>query len=254
MASTGTDEDATQPLTPADETTERLDRSTEREVAPRRRPPYGLLVLLIVLAGTTAALFAGVSAVRNVLPELPDFRNPFTAEPETIDRTQPAVLQAVENLSEYRAATSHLQVIVDLEQEVEGLPAFLRGERTLFVAAGTVDASVDFSQVGEDAVTVSSDRESVTLRLPPATMGSATVDPERSYVFDRRRGLLDRIGGVFSDNPSSERELYLVAEEQMQEAAAETELLDTAERNTTIMLDSLLRSLGFTDVTIEFDS
>ncbi|MPZ89252.1 MAG: DUF4230 domain-containing protein, partial [Nitriliruptorales bacterium] len=228
MASTGMDEDTTQPLSPADEATERLGQPTEREAGSRRRPPYGLLVLLIVLAGTAAALFAGVSAARNLLPDLPEFRNPFTAEPETVDRSQPAVLQAIEDLSEYRAATGHLQVIVDLEQEIEGLPPFLRGERTLFVAVGTVDASVDLSQVGGDAVTVSEDRESVTLRLPPPTMGDASIDPERSYVFDRRRGLLDRLGGVFSENPTSERELYLVAEEQMQEAAAETDLLDSA--------------------------
>jgi hypothetical protein len=252
MGANGMEEETTHPISAADEPTERLAWPVERDPGPRRRPPPAGVVVLLVLAGTGLALFAGVAAARSLLPELPEFRNPFAAEAETVDRTQPAVLQAIEDVGEYRAASGHFQVIVDLEEEVSGLPPFLRGERTLFVAVGTVEASVDFSGLGEDAVRISEDRESVTLRLPEPTLGEASVDPERSYVYDRRRGLLDRLGGVFSENPTSERELYLAAEQQMQTAAAETELLGTAEHNTAAMLGSLLRSLGFTDVTVEF--
>lgn len=252
MTSTGTDEQAGVPADPAHEETLRLEPAQEPHGLPPKRRPWGLLIALIVLLALPAILFAGFVAARSLLPALPELRNPFTAEPETVDRTQPAVLQTIEGLSEYRAATGHFQVIVDLEEEFEGLPPFLRGERTLFVAVGTVDASVDFSGLDEGAVTVSEDRASVTLRLPPPELTDASVDPERSYVFDRRRGLLDRLGGTFSQNPTSDRELYLAAEQQMQEAAAETDLLGTAERNTAAMLDSLLRSLGFTDVTVDF--
>jgi Protein of unknown function (DUF4230) len=178
------------------------------------------------------------------------YANPFRQE--RVDRTGPAVLMAIEDLSEYRAATGHFEVIVDLEEDSTYLPSFIRGERTLFVAAGSVDATVDFSGLREDAVEVSPNRQAVTLTLPSATLSDAVVDPEASHVFDRQRGLVDRLEGLFSDAPTTERDLYLLAEQRLQEAAAETELAATAERNTSLMLDGLLRSLGFTDVTVRF--
>jgi hypothetical protein len=171
-----------------------------------------------------------------------------------IDRSGPAVLQAVEDLSEYRAATGHFQVVVDVEQDDPILPSFLRGERTLFVANGTVDATVDFGGLGEDAIEVTPDRTGVRVRLPRPTLSQAVVDPEGSYVYDRQRGLLDRIGGVFQDEPTGERELYLRAEQRMEDAAAQSELLQTAETNTRDMLERLLRALGFAEVSVEYET
>jgi len=67
------------------------------------------------------------------------------------------------------------------------------------------------------------------------------------------RGLLDRAGGVFQDSPTSERELLVLAERKLLEAArADPTLLDTAQRNTRETLTGLLRGLGFERVTIRF--
>ena len=71
-------------------------------------------------------------------------------------------------------------------------------------------------------------------------------------MFSRERGLLDRLGSVLSDNPTSERELYQLAQAKMQAAAAQSDLLARAEQNTRAMLESMLRSLGYTDVTVTF--
>jgi hypothetical protein len=204
--------------------------------------------VVLLLVGLALVLLAGARAARNLLPDL---LNPFGGGTAQVDRTGPAVLQAIEDLSEYRAATGHFEVIVDLEEDGP-LPAFLQGERTIFVAVGTVDGVVDFSQLGEDAVQVSEDRRSVSVRLPAATLSDARVDPEASYVYGRQRGLLDRLEDAFSDRPAGERDLYLLAEDRLEEAAAAGSLTATAETNTRAMLDSLLRSLGFTDVTVDF--
>ena len=133
---------------------------------------------------------------------------------------------------------------------MRNLPRQIAGERTLFVAMGTVDAAVDLSSLGEDSVTVDDARERVTVRLPGAQLTEARVDPDRSYVFSRERGLLDRLAGLFSDVPTSERELYRIAERRLEQAAADSGLVDLANRNTEAMLRSLLTSLGFTDVTV----
>ena len=208
---------------------------------PRRR---GVLRSAAVVVVAMLAL-VGMARLADLLP---GFGNPFTTE--RVDRTGPAVLKALEDLHEFRGASGHFQVIVDLEKDTRYVPSVLKGERTLFVAVGSVDASVDFAA---PSVVVSEDRRSVAVTLPRAQLGSAVVDTGKSYVADRDRGLLDRVGSVFSDNPTSEKELYRVAELRLADAAAaDSALTDAAERNTRSMLEGLLGGLGFTTVTVTF--
>lgn len=180
---------------------------------------------------------------------LPSFRNPFGSE--TVDRSQPTLLQALEDLSEYRAAVGQFQVIVDVEED-SVLPSFVSGERTVFLAGGNVAASVDFSGLDERAIDVSDDGTSVRITLPRARLSDAVVEPERSYVVNRERGLLDRLGSALSDNPTSERDLYLLAEDKLAVAAADAGLVERAEENTEEMLETLIRSLGYERVTVVF--
>lgn len=203
--------------------------------------------------GATIVVLAVLLAVFGARRLFPDVRNPFT--PRTTDRSQPAVLKALEDLSQYRAASGHYQVIIDVEKDVRYIPSFIKGERTLFVAGGSVDAHVHFGRIGSDAVAVNEDRTAVTLTLPHAVLSGARVEPAGSYVYDRERGIVDRIGGAFGSDPggTSERELYLLAEKKLMDAADDGDVTDRAEENTTSMLTSLMRSLGFTTVTVTFE-
>jgi hypothetical protein len=182
------------------------------------------------------------------LPSLNPFRE------ETRDRSQPVLLESLENLSEYRAARANLQVVVDVERDTGLLPAFIKGERTLFVAAGTVDASVDFGSLDGDAVRVSDDGRAASIVLPPPRLAPPRLDPARSRIYDRDRGVLDRIGDALSDDGGADQqELYRLAEGKLRDAAAQDrDLLRTAERNTRSMLTGLLRGLGFERITIRF--
>src|SRR5688572_15538343 len=142
------------------------------EPPPERRPreiPTRLIAILLVLG---AFLFAR-DWLRdlNLLPSLPG--NPFAAE--VVDRSGPAVLKSIQDLGDYRAATGHFEVIVDVERET-ALPDSLLGERTLFVAVGNVDASVDFSRVDGSTVDVSGDRRSATITLPPPRLSEVRLD------------------------------------------------------------------------------
>jgi hypothetical protein len=181
---------------------------------------------------------------------LPSLSNPFRTE--TVDRTGPAVLTALADLHEYRAATGTFQVFIDLEHDTRFVPAFLKGDRTLFLATGHVDAGVDFSGLDLSAVTVSPDRRTVSLKLPPARLSDPRVDPVQSHVVDRDRGLLDRLGSVFSDSPTGERALYLAAQPRLAAAAADAGLVPRAEENTAAMLEQLLGALGFEEVDVRF--
>ena len=181
---------------------------------------------------------------------LPSIGNPFGTE--TIDRSPPALLQSLVDLSDYHAASANFQVIVDTEKDTRFVPAFIRGERTVYVASGSVDAIVDFSQLDERSIQVAPDRTSVSIVLPAPTIADPDLDPEQSRVVSRDRGVLDRIGSAFSDNPSTERGLILAAEASMRERAGASDLRAKAEENTRRMLEGMLRALGYSSVTVSF--
>lgn len=200
--------------------------------------------VVVIAAGVIIALFV-VGAV-----DLFDFLpNPFKSE--TVDRSQPALLERLSDLSEYRAASAELQVLIDVEKDIRFLPSFVAGQRVTFLAGGSVDGAVDFGSLGDGAVEIDGDK--VTITLPAAEIVDVDVDPDRSYVVNRDRGILDRVGGIFSDNPTGEQELYQLAEDKLRTAADQSALRDRAERNTRKMLEALLRSLGFDEVTVVFE-
>jgi hypothetical protein len=210
----------------------------------RRGVPSGLLMLgaailgFFLLAGWLGDLLPGVG-------------NPFSEQ--TVDRSGPAVLKSIRNLSDFRAATGHFEVIVDVEKDTRFVPDKLKGERVLFVAVGSVDAGVDFSGLKEDAVAVSEDRRSVTLELPPARYREPQLNLERSRVYDRDRGVINRLQSLFGDDTGVDPEIYSLAEDKLAAAArGGSGLLVRAERNTRLMLTGLLRALGFTRVEIHF--
>jgi hypothetical protein len=224
--------------------TDRPTRSTRSlRSLPTRLSPVRLIAS-IVLAVLVLALIALVAGWRPSLP------NPF--EEKTIDRSSPAVLRSLEDLSEYHAASAHFEVVVDLEKDSKWIPDALRGERTLFVGVGTVDSMINFGDLKGDAVTVSPDRRSVTIELPNPTLGKPELDLKDSYVVARQRGALNRVGGLFGD-VGNDQALYRTASAKMTDAAkADGQVLALGKKNTTAMLRGLLGALGFTDVKVTY--
>ncbi|MFD5476781.1 DUF4230 domain-containing protein [Streptomyces hawaiiensis] len=212
---------------------------------PRRMPGWAKVVAALVLV--LVVFFAGLRL--SVLPGLKDLFGT-----DTHDRSGPALLKSVQDLSRYDAASGNFQVVVDLEKDAKLLPDAIRGTRTLYVGAGTVDAYVDLGKVGENDVKVNGDRTSATLRLPHAQLGRPALDPERSYAVSKQRGLFDRLGDLFSDNPNGEQAVQKLAVRHIGDAAKESELTARAESNTTGMLEGLLRSLGFKEVRVSYGS
>ncbi|GAA3782434.1 DUF4230 domain-containing protein [Streptomyces chiangmaiensis] len=210
-----------------------------------KRPMPGWAKAVIAIVAVLAVLFAGLR-----LSVLPGLRDLFGTD--THDRSGPALLRSIQDMSRYHAASGNFQVVVDLEKDSRFLPSAIRGTRTLYVGAGTVDAFVDLGKVGKQDVSVNGDRTSATLRLPHAALGKPALDPDRSYAVSKQRGVLDRLGDLFSDNPNSERAVQKLAVQHIGEAAEESGLTDRAETNTTSMLGGLLKSLGFKEVTVSY--
>jgi hypothetical protein len=198
------------------------------------------LVVAVLLVAAVAI------QVRNLLPVFP------STGTRTTDRSGPVILQSMRDLSKYDAAGGSFQVIVDLETDTPFLPSEIVGQRTLFVAVGTVDAYVDFSRLGSDAIQVSNDRTSVQVRLPHAALDKPNLDPQHSYVFAEQSGIVNRVQQFFAQTPDDQARLYQVAAKKIGDAAAQSGLAARAEANTSTMLEDLLRSLGYEQATVTF--
>ena len=211
----------------------------------RRLPRPGNVLSTLVALALTVALLLVVGLVTGFL----HIGNPFATT--TIDRSPPAVLKELTNLSTYSAAQGRYQQTIDVEDDVSILPSFLAGEHTVFLAQGSVDARVDFSGLATDAIQVRGD-DAVTVTLPEPTLGKAVIDMDASRVASHDRGLLNRVGAVFSDNPNGEQRFYTLAQKKLGAAAKHGDLVHRAETNTTEMLQGLLGKVGFTDVQVNF--
>jgi hypothetical protein len=175
---------------------------------------------------------------------------PFATE--TKDHSAPPVLLELRNIADFHAAEGRFEVTVDQEKDVKWLPSFIAGERVQFIGVGTVDAVVDFSSLNDGSVKISEDNTKVVVTLPGAYLDTPELDLETSHVMNRDRGLVNRVGGMFTDSPTTDQELIVSAMDKIAMAASATDLKQRAEDNTKLMLYSMLKSLGFEQVDIRF--
>lgn len=158
-----------------------------------------------------------------------------------IDRSQPSLLTSIQDISRYHAAVGNFEVLLDVEDDVPWLPDILAGRRTLFVAAGSVDAYVDMSGLSDGDLVMSPDGTTVSVRLPEAELAKPNLDQERSYLFSQDRGAFERVADAFVLPEQSE--FYQDAETRMAAAAEESELREQASENTRAMLTGMFASL-----------
>lgn len=190
---------------------------------------------------TVGVVVVIVAAVLFLVSRLPSL-NPFGTE--EIDRSQPALLKSVKDLSQYHAAEGNFQVVVDLEKDVSWVPDVIAGSRTLFVAAGSVDAYVDFGALDDGAMKIDAEKRTVQIQLPDAKLDKADLDQKKTYLYSQERGVFDRVSALFETE--DQRDLYVLAEKKISAAAEDAGLVERAEKNTRAMLSGMLKSLGYT--------
>ena len=218
-------------------------------VPQTRRPVPRTVWFFVVVAVLVVAMGLSASFVIRAIGDVNPFKNGLVTQ-RTDDRSGQAVLKAVNDLDRFQAASGYYEVVNDVQHSTDHVPSFLSGSRVLFVAAGTVDVSVDLAALGSGAVTVDKSRTSATIALPKPQLSPARLDLARSHVYSEEEGLLDRLRGGSAQDM---KEVYDLSTKRLDQAAQQTgELTTRAEANTRTMLQGLLRSLGYTDVTVTF--
>jgi hypothetical protein len=202
--------------------------------------------LLVIMALTGFALVNAVRQAANapataaggIVTQVQQFFNPTpTIYPDPV-----SVVLQVRALSRLETAQYTIEKVITAEIG-QGTLGPLFGDRLLFVAHGEVIAGVDLSKLAPSDIAVSPDGK-VTIIVPAAEIFIATLDNEKSYVYDRDTGLLTK-GDV-----NLETQARQVAQQEIQRAALEGGILELAASNAATILESLMLSLRFTDVII----
>lgn len=208
----------------------------------RRNLVAAAIVLIIAWVA-----FSVVSAVRQSTSEALGPVNAFSTQAAGMLNPTPTILpdpvtivRDIRTLARLETIQYSLEKVITAETN-QGNFGFLIGDKLLFVAHGTVIAGVDLSKMDDGAVTIAADG-SLSVRLPEAEIFIATLDNDKSYVYDRQTGIFNK-GEV--DLETAARQ---AAEDEILKAALEDGILDQAQINAENYLARLLRDLGYPEV------
>jgi hypothetical protein len=160
-------------------------------------------------------------------------------------RSTPSVVLAVRDLARLQSVEYHVERVIDLRDRQSLVFGLIRTQDAiLFVAVGQVTAGVDLNELGEKDVVVDRDRATAVITLPPARVQSVRLDNERSWVYTRTTDLLAQRREDLETRARRE------AERTLEQAALDAGILQRARTNAEHTVAALVRSLGYTTVTV----
>jgi Protein of unknown function (DUF4230) len=195
------------------------------------------LVLALVIVVLGVALGVGLARFGSSLPIV----GPLLGEKPPRTTTGPVVVEGIKELDQLATVRWTESVPVTRETGGDILDRLFSGEKVIVIATGKVEAGVDLGDIDKDQVSVNGD--SVTIDLPEPEILSASLDEERTRVYDRDFSPLN----IRPDDDLVE-EARLQAVEKITDAARENEILDTAEHNAEDSVRAFVTTLGFEEV------
>ena len=223
---------------------------------PNRGSRLNTIILIIILIVIAAGAYLIVQSIRDMTQAA---SAPFQQVQQANEAVQTQISQLlhpsptiipdpvtyineVQALARMETIQYSIEKVITAEQG-QGFFGFLVGDRLLFVAHGVVIAGIDMEKLQpedlrfEDGV--------LYVKLPPAEIFIATLDNEKSYIYDREQGILSQ------DNFDLETDTRRVAEEEIHKAAIEDGILEQAQVNAEAYLLKFFSALGYQAVIFE---
>lgn len=119
----------------------------------------------------------------------------------------------------------------------------LFGDKLLFVAHGVVIAGVDLGKITADDIWM--EDGILHVKIPESEIFIATLDNDKSYVYDRDLGLLTH-GDIKLETLARQ-----AAEDEIESAAIDDGILEQAQDNAEVFLDNFLRIFGYEEIYFE---
>ena len=199
-------------------------------------------LLLGILLGLLVALVAVPAAVRHVGASMRSRVSlAFLGRHDAVDISQPTVIASIQRLARLESVVYTMDKVVEGDRTNQYLPDILTGDKLLLIVHGQAVAGVDLSSI--QASNVQIDGRSITIAMPAAQLLSVSLDNSKTRVYSRITGLL-----VPAD-PNLESEVREKAEADLRQSALDSGILTTAEGNARATLTTMLRSLGFQQIT-----
>lgn len=203
------------------------------------------VILLLILLVLVVVIVGGIALVGSIRGMMQPFEGAGQTLQEQFDElTNPTptiiadpvtIYHEVRSLSRLETASYTIEKIITAKSG-QGPFAFLFGDRLILVAHGQVIAGVDLGKMEEGDIVVEGD--TVFVALPPAEILVATLNNQKSYIYDRDTGPVGM-------NPALETEARQAAEEAILEVALEDGILEMAQQNAETYVRGLIMALGF---------
>ena len=196
---------------------------------------FSVNILKLVRQTTEQALSPIIDTNAQLRTQVSGFLHPTpTIIPDPV-----TIINEVRSLARLETIQYSIEKVITAETG-QGSFGFLFGDRLLFVAHGTVIAGVDLSQLTSPDLKL--DGNVLTVQLPEPEIFVATLDNDKSYVYDRQKGLLN------SGETNLETKARQVAEQEIAEAAISDGILSQAKLNAENYLTRLFKTLGYQEV------
>ncbi|HPZ88330.1 MAG TPA: DUF4230 domain-containing protein [Flavihumibacter sp.] len=200
---------------------------------------------LLKIAGYAVAIIAVYLLIAK-MGWLPSPASWFRAAPVTIDET-PIIVSRIRALSELSSLSVQDEVVVTqikpsgtakqiISMMTPGTPPAL--DHLVLVVKGELQLGTDLKGLTEKQVFVSGD--SISIRLPPATVLLAQINPSQTETFIEE--------GDWT--PEQVTQLKIKARDQLIERARQKGLLQKANERSLKIMEDFLKTLGFTKTSV----
>lgn len=164
----------------------------------------------------------------------------------TFDETAPVVVEKIQRLSRLETVVYSLDTVVEGSRSSQIFPDLLAGDRLLLVVHGQSIAGIDLSKLRPEDVRIQNrgGSRSIHVTLPASELFATAIDNQHTRVYARSTGLLVPV------DQNLETETRAKAQQQLQKAALDDGILDTARKNARATVTTLLYGLGFQQVDV----
>jgi hypothetical protein len=201
-------------------------------------------VLLALLLGLVVGAGAFVLFVRHATKGVWDeVAAKITRRSLSIDTSLPTIVSKIQRLERLETVVYNMDKVVEGSRENAYLPNFLVGDKLLLVVHGQTIAGIDLSHLQASDIQIQG--RSIRVQLPQPEIFATTIDNAKTRVYSRETGLF-----VAAD-PNLETEVRAKAQQDLQQSAIADGILDTARKNASATLTTMLLGLGFEQVRVD---
>ena len=208
-----------------------------------------MLFLVIISVGAyfvVQSVQEGTAQVQQALDPITQANNGMQTQVANLLHPTPTIIpDPVTIIHEVRSLARLETIQYSVEKVItaeigQGIFGILFGDRLLFVAHGVVIAGIDMEKIAPKDMQLNDGALYVT--LPPAEVFIATLDNEKSYVYDRDTGAFTH------GDTNLETTARQAAEAEIYKAALEDGILDLAQQNAEYFLEKFFEALGYENV------